>query len=102
MCWVRRKTPAFFPDCTGKATGECENNDPVEDHIQWCEAAVQRGTDCDPATPTTQTSSTRRKVNCPRHRENKKGNGGNQPGGGSGSSGEASGGVSAGSEVSVH
>ncbi|KAG5294789.1 hypothetical protein I7I48_11458 [Histoplasma ohiense] len=69
MCWQMRKTPATFPDCRGKSQGNCILFDPVEDHIQWCVPAVQRGSHCESPIPTTQASSTRRKANCPKHRD---------------------------------
>jgi hypothetical protein len=63
-----RKTPVKFPNCTGKAQKNCINFDPVEDHTQWCVPAEQRGSACPNPIPTTQTSSTKRGRNCPRHR----------------------------------
>ncbi|RAL01432.1 uncharacterized protein BO80DRAFT_380796 [Aspergillus ibericus CBS 121593] len=68
MCWQRRKTPAKFPDCKGKSQGNCILFDPTENHVKWCVEADQRGSACPNPVITTQTSSTRRKVDCPRHR----------------------------------
>lgn len=68
MCWQRRKTPAKFPDCKGKDQNNCIEFDPTHDHIQWCIPAEQRGSVCETVTPTTETSSTKRKRNCPAHR----------------------------------
>merc|ERR1711879_1069881 len=70
MCFARYKTPARFPDCKGKTEGNCMLFEPTKDHIQWCEKAEERGSICDPVTPTTQTSSTKRKLSCPQHRVN--------------------------------
>ncbi|KAL4993876.1 hypothetical protein BDV10DRAFT_177933 [Aspergillus recurvatus] len=70
MCWQMRKTLVKFPDCKGRTQGDCINFDPVEDYIQWCMSADQRGSVCDSPAPTTQSSSTRRGINCPRHRGN--------------------------------
>lgn len=50
MCWERLKTPARFPDCKGKAEGNCTLFDPDHDHIQWCVEAVARGSVCNPVT----------------------------------------------------
>ncbi|OJD12950.1 hypothetical protein AJ78_06538 [Emergomyces pasteurianus Ep9510] len=68
MCWQMRKTPARFPDCTGKAQGNCINFDPTEDYVKWCDPARARNSQCEHLTPTSQASSTKRRVNCPRHR----------------------------------
>jgi hypothetical protein len=62
------KTPARFPDCTGRSQGNCINFDPVEDHIKWCVLAEQRGSQCANPIQTSQASSTKRNMNCPQHR----------------------------------
>jgi hypothetical protein len=68
-CFQRWKTPASFPDCVGNKTGNCIEFDPPEDRVDWCIEAQRRGTQCQTLTPTSQASSTRRKVDCPRHRK---------------------------------
>ncbi|KAL3487904.1 hypothetical protein BJX62DRAFT_240628 [Aspergillus germanicus] len=68
MCWSVHKTYARFPDCTEKSLKECLNYDPAEDHILWCILAEQRGYLCPHIIPTSQGSSTKRRMNCPRHR----------------------------------
>ncbi|PQK12049.1 hypothetical protein BB8028_0003g06680 [Beauveria bassiana] len=68
MCWTRWKTPARFPDCTGKDQKNCIPFDPAYDHIQWCPTANARGHACDPPIQTSQASSTKRGRNCPAHR----------------------------------
>ncbi|KAL4811679.1 hypothetical protein BDW67DRAFT_171502 [Aspergillus spinulosporus] len=70
MCWQLWKTPARFPDCQGKSQGNCISFDPTHDHIQWCEPAEKRGSICDPVTPTSRGSSTKRNQDCPAHRKN--------------------------------
>ena len=70
MCWQRWKTPAKFPDCKGKSQGNCIEFEPARDHIQWCVSAEQRNNICNPVTPTSQGSSTRRGHDCPAHRKN--------------------------------
>lgn len=87
MCWHMRKTPARFPNCQGRSQRNCINFDPDEDYIKWCIPAEQRGNQCETTIPTTQTSSTKRGINCPRHRTkpnptSEEGSGGDNSGGG--------------------
>ncbi|KAL3463644.1 hypothetical protein BJX64DRAFT_287116 [Aspergillus heterothallicus] len=69
MCWVTHRTRARFPDCTEKYTKQCLNYDPIEDHILWCVLAEQRGFLCTNIISTSQGASTKRRMNCPRHRQ---------------------------------
>ena len=73
MCYQRFKTRARFPDCTG-GSGPCSTYDPEHDHIQPCRAAETRGRNCNNPSVISQASSTRRNVNCPKHRDKKKKN----------------------------
>ncbi|KAL2835937.1 hypothetical protein BJY01DRAFT_252251 [Aspergillus pseudoustus] len=69
MCWSIHKTRARFPDCTEKSLKNCLNYDPAEDAILWCILAEQRGHLCPQIIPTSQGASTKRRMNCPRHRK---------------------------------
>ncbi|KXL49034.1 hypothetical protein M433DRAFT_159043 [Acidomyces richmondensis BFW] len=70
MCWKRFKTAARWPDCDkkGNANDPCSTHDPDHDHIQWCEEADMRGSPCAEPIATSQGSSTKRHMNCPKHR----------------------------------
>ncbi|KZF26147.1 hypothetical protein L228DRAFT_242568, partial [Xylona heveae TC161] len=67
MCYKRWKTPVNYPDCTGPRN-ECTKFEPDHDHVQQCDARRGSTSYCDPITQTSQGSSTRRKINCPKHR----------------------------------
>lgn len=71
MCWQRYKTVARWPDCAG-GVGPCSTHDPDRDYVQWCPQAEESDTQCEPLTQTSQASSTRRKTNCPNHRNQAK------------------------------
>lgn len=68
MCYQRHKTPVSYPDCVGKSSGNCTKFDPEHDRVDWCPPAQRRGTRCPVLTPTSQASSTKRKMNCPNHK----------------------------------
>ncbi|OCK95162.1 uncharacterized protein K441DRAFT_705318 [Cenococcum geophilum 1.58] len=87
MCWQRNKTPARWPDCAG-GVGPCSTHDPDHNFVQWCPDADARGSPCENPTPTSQASSTKRKMNCPNHRNQAKPSSGNDDqGSGAGSYG---------------
>lgn len=71
MCFQRRKTPARFPDCKGGAE-PCSTHDPDHDYVEQCDDAIARGQECDNPTQTSEASSTKRKRDCPKHRDQKK------------------------------
>ncbi|KAF2255819.1 hypothetical protein BU26DRAFT_512773 [Trematosphaeria pertusa] len=64
MYWKRFKTAARCPDCEKKGNA----NDPCSTHIHWCEEADKRGSPCAEPIQTSQGSSTKRHMNCPKHR----------------------------------
>lgn len=87
MCWQMRKIPARWPDCNKSGGGSCSTHEPDRDYVKKCDAKLHTNTQCNPLVPTTQGSSTRRKMNCPNHRPKSKSqpNAGSQQGGNSGS-----------------
>ncbi len=68
MCYKIHATHTRFPHCTQKYTRDCLLLDPEQDYIQWCGRAEERGRICAVVVSTSMGSSTKRRVNCPRHR----------------------------------
>lgn len=90
----RRKTPAAWPYCRGKANkalGPCATHDPDRDYVELCDPAKARGGQCDNVTLSSQGSSRKRPGDCPIHKLPKGGDPKKGPSARDGASGTAGG-----------